>query len=101
MIVSVNNNQYKSSNCGLVKFRNTNIKHDSIIVGRAISFRCGNEIFYNNSNSKWLALIKTIGQEKERKQLGMKFERRKAHKRTANARGASAIAQITKVIHCE
>ncbi|XXM93504.1 hypothetical protein AAHH88_00025 [Candidatus Hodgkinia cicadicola] len=90
MIVSVNNNQYKLSNCGLVKFRNTNIKHDSIIVGRAISFRCGNEIFYN-SNSKWLALIKTIGQEKERKQLGTKFERRRA----------SAIVQITKVTHCE
>ncbi|WGS83352.1 MAG: hypothetical protein P3M74_00035 [Candidatus Hodgkinia cicadicola] len=100
MIVSVNSNQYRSSNCGLVKLANTNIKHDSIIIGRVISFRCGNEIFYNNSNSKWLALIKTIGQKKEKKQLGMKFKRRKGHKRTANASGASGVVQITKIMCC-
>ncbi|XXM93317.1 MAG: hypothetical protein AAI946_00030 [Candidatus Hodgkinia cicadicola] len=98
MIISVNNSQYKSSCFGLVKLKNTAVNTVNIITGKLIYFRCGNEIVYNNAKSSWLALIRPIGQTKERKLLGMKFKRRKTHKKTINTRPRSALAQVIKLI---
>ncbi|XXN13787.1 MAG: hypothetical protein AAI978_00030 [Candidatus Hodgkinia cicadicola] len=98
MIVNVNKNQYKSSCFGLIKLKNTTVKAANIITGKVICFKCGNEIVYNALASRWLALIKPIGQNRENKILGAKFKRRKAYKRVLNTRRHSVLAQVAKVV---
>ncbi|XXM90135.1 hypothetical protein AADW59_00030 [Candidatus Hodgkinia cicadicola] len=99
MIISVNNNQYKSSCLGLLKLKNTTVKTTNIIIGKVICFKCENEIVYNNANSKWLALIKPVGQIKEKTLLGTKFKRRKTYKKTVNIKPLNTLVQITKVLN--
>ncbi|AUG91548.1 50S ribosomal protein L21 [Candidatus Hodgkinia cicadicola] len=61
-------------------------------------FRCGDEVFCNSKASKWLALIRPIGLEKERKLLGVKFKRRKNYKRSANVKRRNVLAQVITLI---
>ncbi|AIC63867.1 50S ribosomal protein L21 [Candidatus Hodgkinia cicadicola] len=98
MIISVNNNQYKPSRSGLVKLKNTTANTANIIIGKVICFRCGDEVFYNNKASKWVALIKPIGQESEKKLLGIKFKRRKNYRKSVNVRRQNVLAQVVVLI---
>ncbi|AHL31021.1 MAG: hypothetical protein HCTETUND2_070 [Candidatus Hodgkinia cicadicola] len=98
MIISVNNNQYKLSRFGLVKLKNAAVSTTNIIIGKVVCFRCGDEVFYNNKASKWLALIRPIGLEKERKLLGVKFKRRKNYKRSVNVKRRNVLAQVITLI---
>ncbi|AUG34203.1 50S ribosomal protein L21 [Candidatus Hodgkinia cicadicola] len=98
MIISVNNNQRKLSRSGLVKLKNANANGANVLPGRVVCFRCGDEVFYNNGASKWVALIKPIGLEKQRKLLGAKFKRRKNYKRSANVKRQNVLAQVTILI---
>ncbi|AUG91421.1 50S ribosomal protein L21 [Candidatus Hodgkinia cicadicola] len=98
MIISVNNNQYKLSRFGLVKLKNAAVGTTNIIIGKVVCFRCGDEVFYNSKASKWLALIRPIGLEKERKLLGVKFKRRKNYKRSANVKRRNVLAQVITLI---
>ncbi|ATW06054.1 50S ribosomal protein L21 [Candidatus Hodgkinia cicadicola] len=98
MIVNVNNNHYKLSRFGLVKLKNTKANGANIIIGNAICFKCGNEVFHSNGTSKWVALIKPIGLEKQKKLLGAKFKRRKGYKRSVNVKRQNLLAQVTNLI---
>ncbi|AUG33786.1 50S ribosomal protein L21 [Candidatus Hodgkinia cicadicola] len=98
MIISVNNNQHKLSRLGLVKLKNTSADRANIIISKAVCFRCGDEVFYNNGASEWVALIKPIGLEKQRKLLGTKFKRRKNYKRSVNVKRQNVLAQATILI---
>ncbi|XXN13622.1 MAG: hypothetical protein AAI902_00035 [Candidatus Hodgkinia cicadicola] len=98
MIISVNNNQYKLSRFGLVKLKNTTANIANIIIGKVICFKCGDEVFYNSENSKWVALIKPIGREREKKLLGKKFKRRKNYKKSANVKRQNVLAQVMILI---